>query len=61
MTALIVAALFIGSSTIWFGHESIWVAAVSILGAAVLVFLRFREKTRIAEKLATQSTWRPAE
>jgi TRAP transporter 4TM/12TM fusion protein len=53
---LAVAALFIGSSTIWLGQESLWVAAVSILGAAGLLFLYRREKPKAAEKLVTLDT-----
>jgi TRAP transporter 4TM/12TM fusion protein len=49
--ALTVAALLIGSSTVWLGRESPWAAAVSIAGAVGLVLLHQRGKAAPPSRL----------
>ena len=44
IAALIVGALLVGSSTLWLGRESMGVAAVSLAGAAIVMFMRHRER-----------------
>ncbi|NQV55992.1 MAG: TRAP transporter fused permease subunit [Rhodospirillales bacterium] len=43
---LLIGALFVGSSTIWFGQESLWAIALSVAGSLVLLYLRYRENRR---------------
>ena len=49
-SALVIGALFIGSSTVWFGQESIWAAAVSMGGLALLLVLRYSERAKAVER-----------
>ena len=51
VATLIVAALLIGSSTIWLGHESMWAAAATIAGAAALALMRYHKKSKAVEEL----------
>jgi TRAP transporter 4TM/12TM fusion protein len=53
IAGLLIGALAIGTSTLWLGQESFGVAAISIAGAAVLLFRRRREKSDLVKQPVT--------
>jgi len=55
-TALTIAALFVGGSTLWLGPESVWVVVVSFAGIVLLAVLRYWEKPKPVEKLVALDT-----